>query len=79
MYPHFKEVLFIYNFTRFIFKVVLYMDDVFLVNFIKHLFGHAGSLLLHGLFSSCGKWGCSLVAVHRRLFAVASLVAEPGF
>ena len=54
------------------------MDDVFLINFIKHLFGHAGSLLLHGLFSSCGKWGCSLGAVHRSLSAVASPVAESG-
>ena len=51
------------------------MDDVFLVNFIKHLFGHAGSLLLHGLFSSCGKWGCSLVTVRGLLTVVASLVA----
>ena len=29
-------------------------------------------------FSSCGKWGLLLVAVHGLLIAVASLVAEHG-
>ena len=29
-------------------------------------------------FSSCGEWGLLLVAVHRLLIAVASLVAEHG-
>ena len=41
-------------------------------------FGHAGSLLLHGLFSSCGKWGLPLVAVHELLTEVVSLVVEHG-
>ena len=57
---------------------MLYMDDKFFINFIKNFFGHAGSLLLHGFFSSCGKWGYSIVAVPRLLFAVASFVAEHG-
>ena len=61
------------------------MDDTRLINFVKHSFGRAGSLLLHGLVSSCGECGecgkcgnCSLVAVHRLLLAVASLAAERG-
>ena len=33
-------------------------------------------LLLRGLFSSCGKWGYSLVAMLRLLVAVASLIPE---
>ena len=37
-------------------------------------FGCAGSSLLHGLFSSCGKQSYSLVAIHRFLVAVASLI-----
>ena len=36
------------------------------------------SLLLCRLFSSCGKWGYSLVVVPGLLTAVASLVAEHG-
>ena len=36
----------------------------------------AGSSLLHGLFSSCGKWGLLFVAVWGLLDAVASLVTE---
>ena len=40
------------------------------------LFGCPGSSLLPRLFSSCGKGGCTLVAVSRLLIAVASLVAE---
>ena len=39
----------------------------------------ASSLLLGRLFSSCGDWGLSLVAVHGCLVAAASLVAEHGF
>ena len=37
-------------------------------------FDGAGSLLLHGLFSSCGKWGPLFVAGSGLLVAVASLV-----
>ena len=37
-----------------------------------------GSPLLHGLFSSCDKWGFALVVVRRLLIAVASLVVEHG-
>ena len=45
-------------------------------NFANYLFtfGGAGSLLLHGLFSSCGKWGLLFVAGSGLLVAVASLV-----
>lgn len=47
------------------------------------IFGHAGCLLLLGLFSSCGEgWGgvggYSLVVVVRFLIAVASLASEDG-
>ena len=38
------------------------------------IFGCTGSSLVHGLFSSCGHWGSSLVAVHGLLIAVAALV-----
>ena len=37
-----------------------------------------GSSLLRGLFSSSASRSCSLVALHGRLFAMASLVAELG-
>ena len=36
------------------------------------------SLLPRGLFSSCGGGGCSLVAVHRILVAVACLAESTG-
>ena len=32
----------------------------------------------HGLFSGCGEWGLLLVAMHRLLIAVTSVVAEHG-
>ena len=38
----------------------------------------AGSLLLCGLFSSCGEWGLLLVAVQELLMEVTSLVTEHG-
>ena len=42
-------------------------------------FGPAGSLLLFGLFSSCGEPGLALAAaVHECLIAVASLTVEHG-
>ena len=40
--------------------------------------GGAESSLLLGLFPSCSKQGYSLVAGHRLLVAVASLIAEHG-
>ena len=40
------------------------------------VWGCAGSLLLHGLFSTGASGGCAPVAVHRLLIVVASLVAE---
>ena len=40
------------------------------------MFGCAGSLLLHGLFSGCGKRGLLFVVVRRLLIVVASLVVE---
>ena len=46
--------------------------------YLYFIFGCAGSLLLHGLFSSCKKWGYSPVTVLRLLIAVASLVVEHG-
>ena len=43
------------------------------------IYGCAGSLLLLGLFSSCGERGGYFLAVlHRLLIAAASLVAERG-
>ena len=42
------------------------------------LFGCAGSSLLCGLFSSCGKQRQPFVAVRGLLRAVASLVTKPG-
>ena len=49
------------------------MDCVFENYFI---FGLAGSLLLQRLFSSCGDWGHSLIAVCGLLTAEASLLVE---
>ena len=48
--------------------------------FKKKLFGFgcAGSSLLGRLFSSCGKQGSSLVAMHRLFIAVASLFMKHG-
>ena len=40
--------------------------------------GHTGSLLLAGPFSSFGKWGLLSSCVRGLLVAVASLVAEHG-
>ena len=42
------------------------------------IFGSAGSLLLHRLFSSGGEQGSSLFGVHKLLAELASLVAECG-
>ena len=43
---------------------------------IFYIYACAGSLLLHGLFFSCGERGYSLVAVHRLLIAGASLLVD---
>ena len=40
------------------------------------IFGCAAALFFHKLFSSCGEWGLSLVAVRGLLLAVASLVVK---
>ena len=56
-------------------KEMWYVFQYLMLSFF--IFGYTQSLLLHGLFSSC-KWGYSLVAVHRLLTVVASLVAEHG-
>ena len=46
--------------------------------FLKNLFlAVLGLRCCARAFSSCGEWGLLLVAVHRLLIAVASLVAEP--
>ena len=47
-------------------------------NFFFFIFGYAGSLLLHRLFSSCSEGGYSLVAACRLLIVVTSLVVEHG-
>ena len=49
-----------------------------ILKFYLFIFGCAGSLLLHRLFSSCDKWGLLFVTVLRLLIVVASLVAEHG-
>ena len=41
---------------------------------ILFIFSCAESLLLSGLFSSCGEWGLLFTAVHRLLILMASLV-----
>ena len=43
-----------------------------------YLLGGAGSLLLLGVFSSCGERGPLCLRVHGLLTAAASLVAERG-
>jgi len=45
-------------------------------SFYLFILGHAGSSLLHGLFSSCGEWGHAQVMVHGLLVAMAPLVSE---
>ena len=51
---------------------------VFIDLIFKKFFGCAGSLLLHGLFSSCGEWGLLFVVVQGFLIVVASLVVSTG-
>ena len=48
----------------------------FLLLIFLIIFGYAGSLLLHGVFSSCCEWGLLFIALLRLLIAVASFVAE---
>ena len=55
--------------------------QVTVFTFLKYLFIYLllATLGLHcctQAFSSCGEWGLLLVAVHRLLIVVASLVAE---
>ena len=45
---------------------------------INFTFGCAGSSLLRGLLSSCGKWGYSLAVVRGLLIAGDSPVEERG-
>ena len=52
-----------------------FFKDNFIYLFI---FGSAGSLLLWGLFSSCGQQGYSPVAMHKLLTVVASLFGSTG-
>ena len=42
------------------------------------IFGCAGSLLPHGLFSSCGKQVLLFLTVRQLLIAVASLIVDTG-
>ena len=46
------------------------------MNIKKIIFGYAGSLLLYGLSSSCGKQKLLFIAVCGLLILMASLVAE---
>jgi len=62
------------DYTFFFFKAHLLLKI-----FIYFIYSCAGSLLLLGLFSSCGEWGLLFVAVLRLLTVVASLVAEHRF
>ena len=48
------------------------------LSFYLFIFGYTGSSLLHELFSSCGKWGYSLVVVCGLLVVAISLVVEHG-
>ena len=48
----------------------------FFLKITLFIFGCAGSLLLHGLFSNWGELGLLFVAACRLLIAVASLVVE---
>ena len=48
------------------------------LSFYLFIFGYTGSSLLHKLFSSCGKWGYSLVVVCGLLVVAISLVVEHG-
>ena len=49
--------------------------DIYIYIKLFIVFDCAGSSLLRGPFSSCSKWGCSLVVVQGLLIAMASLVA----
>ena len=44
--------------------------------FYKFIYGYAGSLLLHRLFSGCGKKGLLFIVVCRLLIEMASLVVD---
>ena len=51
-------------------RLYMYCFQLLLKNVYLCIFGCAGSLLLHGLFSSCGERGLFLLAVHKLLIAV---------
>ena len=59
-------------------KIYIYIY-IYIFVVVVIFFDCAGSSLLRGLISCCGKWGLLFVAVHRLLTAVASLVAELRF
>ena len=65
----FKIFLFIIVFKQFVF-----LNHFFLL--ISFMFGCAGSLLRHRLFSSWGEQGLLFVALHKLLIVVASPVAN---
>ena len=52
------------------------LDRSFSISYL-FIFGCAGSSLLHGLFSSCGKWGYSSCGT-QALIALVSLFVEHG-
>ena len=57
----------------------LYTSFIYLfIKFYVFIYDYAGSSLLHGLISSCGEGGSSLLMVCGFLIAVASLAAENG-
>ena len=63
-------------FEKFVFHISYKADLLATVSLNFIIFGCAGSSLLHGLCSSCGKWELLPIAMHGLLVAVASLVVE---
>ena len=62
----------------FAFIILFFKKQFYLLFFFFLIFGCAGSSLLCGFFSSCGKRGLLFVVVQGLLIVVASLIAEHG-
>ena len=67
------------GFYKLIQILITFWQDFFFKIYL-FIWGFAGSLLLCGLFSSCGKRGYSLVVMHRLLIAEAKkpLLSQHG-
>ena len=64
-----------------LFFILMAFKNILLFNTLNvylFIFGSAGSLLRHWLFSRCGQRAYSLVAEHELLIAVASSVWSTG-